>query len=1245
MKKKKIIICSILCLLIIGFIIFMCNVKFLEENIKISFNSNTKSETSDVTIQNAQNSNGDIYDVILFFGQSNMVGYTTHAKETRFDPKNITSVENFSKISGISKDILKNVGEYRDQVKTVQQLGTAYIYKYSTNSFEEITTSISEAGEQHIGESLFREYDSNGKLKITTEYKEVYHDGVYTGASECSQGLNIIPQFCQTYYNNTGHKVIAVMNAVGGVPIDAFVPENYTDSSVSRTYKLYEPMVEQWNSAINLLKEKNLTIGNKSYVVFQGENTASKSDYKNKMKIIDESLRNNLGIAKGVLIETSHRPGEANMMSRIEEVHQAKKELVAESNGQIIMGSSFSYDRYVGSEEEYNNGLITRYDENGTALSYTDALARCRAATDYYTSEDGVNDNSMHFTSAALSQIGLETAEALSKIKQISITTEPTKKQYIQNYEKIDTTGGKLKITYNELQDDTIDITANMISGFDNSKLGTQTLTVSYKGKTATYSVQVNAKQISKIEIGTAPNKTAYIQNYEKLDVTGGKIKVTYNDTSTEIIQLTADMVSGFDNSKLGNRTLTVTYGGKTTTYTVQIIAKFASKIEMQSIPTKISYVQNYEKLDVTGGKIKITYSDTSTDIINITNDMVSGFDNSKLGNQTLTVTYGGKTTTYTIQVNAKQISKIEMETVPTKTTYIQSYEKLDVTGGKIKVIYNDTSTEMIKLIENMVSGFDNSKLGNQTLTVTYGGKTTTYTIQINKKQISKIELETVPVKITYIQNYEELNVKGGKIKITYSDTSTDIINITNEMVSGFDNSKLGNQTLTVTYGGKTTTYTIQVNAKQISKIEMETLPAKTTYIQNYEKLNVTGGKIKATYNDTSTEMIQLTANMVSGFDNSKLGNQTLTVTYGGKTTTYTIQVNAKQISKIEMETVPTKTAYIQSYEKLDVTGGKIKAIYNDTSTEMIQLTASMVSGFDNSKLGNQTLTVTYKGKTTTYTIQINKKQIIKIEMETVPTKITYIQNYEELNVKGGKIKITYNDASTEIMLLTANMVSGFDNSKLGSQTLTVTYGEKTTTYAIQINAKQISKIEMETVPTKTTYIQNYEKLDVTGGKIKVIYNDTSTDIVNMTDEMISGFDNSQIGKKALIVTYEGKTTTYIVQIKEKVIDKVDEKDDIKDDNKNDTKNDISNSTTNTAQNESSERNNDTVTNENQEKNTINNVVSNANSSNSKIDDGKTLKKLPLTGNNIKIVIVISTIIGIFGAYQLIKLKESKDIK
>ena len=145
-------------------------------------------------------------------------------------------------------------------------------------------------------------------------------------------------------------------------------------------------------------------------------------------------------------------------------------------------------------------------------MSYADALAMCRTATDYYTSDEITesnlgSDNSIHFSSAALSQIGLETAESLSQVTGISILSQPTKKQYIQNYEKLDTTGGKLTVSYKELKNDVIDITSEMVSGFNNTQLGTQTLTITYGGKTVTYTVQINEKQISKIEMQTNPSK------------------------------------------------------------------------------------------------------------------------------------------------------------------------------------------------------------------------------------------------------------------------------------------------------------------------------------------------------------------------------------------------------------------------------------------------------------------------------------------------------------------------------------------------------------------------------------------------------------------------------------------------------------------------------------------------------------------------------------------------------------------
>ena len=67
----------------------------------------------------------------------------------------------------------------------------------------------------------------------------------------------------------------------------------------------------------------------------------------------------------------------------------------------------------------------------------------------------------------------------------------------------------------------------------------------------------------------TAP-KTEYFVG-DALDVTGGKVTLTYADQTTKVIDLTAAMVSGFDSATAGEKALTVTYEGKTATYTVQI--------------------------------------------------------------------------------------------------------------------------------------------------------------------------------------------------------------------------------------------------------------------------------------------------------------------------------------------------------------------------------------------------------------------------------------------------------------------------------------------------------------------------------------------------------------------------------------------------------------------------------------------------------------------------------------------------
>ena len=125
--------------------------------------------------------------------------------------------------------------------------------------------------------------------------------------------------------------------------------------------------------------------------------------------------------------------------------------------------------------------------------------------------------------------------------------------------------------------------------------------------------------------------------------MTGGKVTVTRENDPDEIVDLTASMVTGFESETAGTKTLTITYQEKTTTFDVTVSEVTLTKIEWKTEPTKKNYSVG-ESLDVTGGVITATYSDNSTKDIDVTADMVSGFNSAAVAEQqALTVTYGTK--------------------------------------------------------------------------------------------------------------------------------------------------------------------------------------------------------------------------------------------------------------------------------------------------------------------------------------------------------------------------------------------------------------------------------------------------------------------------------------------------------------------------------------------------------------------------------------------------------------------------
>ncbi|MCR4615410.1 MAG: bacterial Ig-like domain-containing protein, partial [Clostridiales bacterium] len=159
-----------------------------------------------------------------------------------------------------------------------------------------------------------------------------------------------------------------------------------------------------------------------------------------------------------------------------------------------------------------------------------------------------------------------------------------------------------------------------------------------------------------------------------------------------------------------------------------------------------------------------------------------------------------------------------------------------------------------------------------------------------------------------------------------------------------------------------------------LSSIAVKTLPTKTTY-EIGESFNQNGLTLTATYSDGSTKVIT-SGFICSGFSSTTAGTKTVTVTYEGKTTTFTVTVNPAPVtlSSIAVKTLPTKTTY-NIGESFNPSGLTLTATYSDGSTKTIS-SGFTCSGFSSTTAGTKTITVTYEGKTTTFTVTVTSPQV-----------------------------------------------------------------------------------------------------------------------------------------------------------------------------------------------------------------------------------------------------------------------------
>ena len=710
------------------------------------------------------------------------------------------------------------------------------------------------------------------------------------------------------------------------------------------------------------------------------------------------------------------------------------------------------------------------------------------------------------------------TSDTVYTVSSISVFTMPTKTVYGLG-DSLDVSGGEVKLTLSNGSSVTIDMKFCKASGFSSASTGTKTVTLTFDGKTTTFSVTVkdNTPIISGISMYTLPTKTTFYTG-DTVDVSGGVIKVSYSNGTSTYVNITSSMINTVSTAIAGTKTVTVSYEGFTTTYSITVVQLQVASISMSVLP-KTNYVR-HDTLSVTGGQIKVTYNNGDIEYVTLEESMISGFDTDTAGTRTVTVTYGGKTTSYTITVADLAVESIEIYSLP-KTAYFL-YEVLDVEGGQVKFTLNNGVWYLEDLKAEWVSGFSTQTTGSRTLTVAASGKTTSYNIAVTSGTVQSISLSVLPK--TVYQQGEELDLTGARLRINYSSTRAALIDVTEDMISGFSTAEAGTKTVTVTYRYCVTTYTITVNALQALSIKISTLP-KTQYFV-HDELDVTDGKIEVSLNNGSTLVLPITEDMIENFSTDKAGTFDVTVKYGSLTATYQITVTALSISGISISTYP-KTAYYL-YEELDVTGGKIRIDYNNGLWSTFDMDADMILDFSTSEIGTKRVAVYAFGKLAYYNITVTKGVVTQISIKDWPKTEYYVG--EAFDPADGTIRVYYDNGNMVIIPITSEMVTGFSSANPGGGTITVTYGGCSDTLGIVIEKASITNISMAVSP-RMYYRVGETEYDPADGTLTVVYSDETVKSVPITKDMVTGFTAEKAGVYHVIITYSTESFEYLIQV------------------------------------------------------------------------------------------------------------------
>lgn len=544
---------------------------------------------------------------------------------------------------------------------------------------------------------------------------------------------------------------------------------------------------------------------------------------------------------------------------------------------------------------------------------------------------------------------------------------------------------------------------------------------------------------ILKIEIVNYPSKTYHVgETISKADLT---VQMTLEDGT---VQETDLYELSYDFSSTGTKTVTVFIGDKSDTFNVDVTTYKLS--EVVNTLTGMQLIENSgrdEGTDILDGVSWFRFNNVITDKLYVNGNNWIGFGVSseqlKICNRD-----GATHNIYRMETELDggiKLLKIRVEGY----TYFAAPEAHE-SQIKYELFLFDNGDMYLNVIQSPIdtsiyAGISSLTSNGKTTNLSLNGATPESPVQVSfihqdesgldwnisyrpysLATLVGIKVAQLPDKTRYMIN-ETFKSSGLIVNVVYDDGSSGVIK--KYTLSSPDMTSYGSKSITVTFESFTTTFNIMV--VDVTGIEITSLPTKTRYYEDDEFL-ASGIIVSQVYTDGIKE--EITGYSLSSPDMSSGGEKTVTVTYSKLTTTFTITVIG--ISGIEVSKMPTKTEYYLG-DSLDASGLVVVSRYTDNTTKKLENYS--ISKLDSSSVGEKTITVTYKTHTTTFKVTVYKASGIRISH--FPTKAFY-KIGESLDLTGLSVNLIRNDGSEKE--ITDYSVSGFDSSKVGTETITVSY-------------------------------------------------------------------------------------------------------------------------------------------------------------------------------------------------------------